>query len=240
MISELALDHDHGCFVPLELITEILLRVPVKSLGRFKSVCKTWNSLISNHNFARSQHELNNPVSLLFVRGKRSAFTSNFHLKGVRDFFGCIVELEGDLTPLPSGSKYIIGLSHGLVCIKVPNDLIRVFNPTTKECRIIQFPCLTRSVIGYGFGFVPSIDEYKIVLLARCSEPSMSSNYPVYVFSSRDGQWKELDGSGAAFDALVDYPRNQSIGLIGGTAHAALWNEALYWVVPVAQGFSLL
>ncbi|KAJ8435180.1 hypothetical protein Cgig2_028366 [Carnegiea gigantea] len=224
-----------GC-LPQELITEILLRLPVKSLVRFKLACKSWSTLISSYSFAKSHLQLNNPVPLLFVRGKRSAFSSNFYLKGVRDFFGSSVVNEGDITPLPSGSEYIMGLSHGLVCIKGPNDLIRVFNPTTKECRNVQFPCLIRSVIGYGFGFVPSVDEYKIVLLARCSEPSMSSNYPVYVFSSRDGQWRELDGSGTAFDALVDHPRNQSIGMTGGTAHAALWNEAFYWVVPVAQG----
>ncbi|RDX92869.1 F-box/kelch-repeat protein, partial [Mucuna pruriens] len=41
-----------------ELINEILLRLPVKSLLRFKSVCKSWLSLISDPRFAISHYEL--------------------------------------------------------------------------------------------------------------------------------------------------------------------------------------
>ncbi|XP_048234836.1 F-box/kelch-repeat protein At3g23880 isoform X4 [Ricinus communis] len=41
--------------LPQDLITEILSRVPVKPLIRFKCVCKTWISLISNPEFAKLQ-----------------------------------------------------------------------------------------------------------------------------------------------------------------------------------------
>ncbi|KAK1398878.1 hypothetical protein POM88_008741 [Heracleum sosnowskyi] len=42
-------------YLPEEMIKEILLRVPVKSLLRCKSVCKPWLSTISNPNFVKSQ-----------------------------------------------------------------------------------------------------------------------------------------------------------------------------------------
>ncbi|XP_061371664.1 F-box/kelch-repeat protein At3g23880-like [Gastrolobium bilobum] len=41
-----------------DVIHEILLRLPVKSLVRFKSVCKSWHSLISDPHFANSHYEL--------------------------------------------------------------------------------------------------------------------------------------------------------------------------------------
>ncbi|XP_044500211.1 F-box/kelch-repeat protein At3g23880-like [Mangifera indica] len=41
-----------GPFFPHEIIHEILLKLPTKSLLRFKSVCKTWRELISTHEFA--------------------------------------------------------------------------------------------------------------------------------------------------------------------------------------------
>jgi hypothetical protein len=44
--------------IPSELIVEILLRLPVKSLIRFKSICKPWFSLISQHNFANSHFQI--------------------------------------------------------------------------------------------------------------------------------------------------------------------------------------
>ncbi|KEH32798.1 putative F-box domain-containing protein [Medicago truncatula] len=47
--------------LPFKLVEEILLRLPVKQLFRLKRVCKSWNSLISNHNFAK-KHILNHPL----------------------------------------------------------------------------------------------------------------------------------------------------------------------------------
>ncbi|XP_061371685.1 F-box protein At1g15015-like isoform X2 [Gastrolobium bilobum] len=41
-----------------DVIQEILLRLPVKSLVRFKCVCKSWLSLISDSQFAKSHYEL--------------------------------------------------------------------------------------------------------------------------------------------------------------------------------------
>uniref|UniRef100_A0A7N2R1L8 F-box domain-containing protein n=1 Tax=Quercus lobata TaxID=97700 RepID=A0A7N2R1L8_QUELO len=34
-------------YLPVEMIEEILVRQPAKSLRRFRSVCKTWDSVIS-------------------------------------------------------------------------------------------------------------------------------------------------------------------------------------------------
>jgi len=45
-------------YLPHELIVQILLRLPVRSLIRFKCVCKSWFSLISHDNFANSHYEV--------------------------------------------------------------------------------------------------------------------------------------------------------------------------------------
>jgi hypothetical protein len=39
--------------LPFDMITEILLRLPLKFLMQLKRVCKPWNSLISDRKFAR-------------------------------------------------------------------------------------------------------------------------------------------------------------------------------------------
>ncbi|RHN63682.1 putative F-box domain-containing protein [Medicago truncatula] len=41
-------------FLPEELIVEILLRLSVKSLLQYKCVCKTWKTLLSDPQFAKS------------------------------------------------------------------------------------------------------------------------------------------------------------------------------------------
>src|ERR1044072_4289426 len=47
-----------NCALPHDLIVDILVRLPVKSLLRFKSVCKPWLSLISHPQFAKSHFDL--------------------------------------------------------------------------------------------------------------------------------------------------------------------------------------
>jgi hypothetical protein len=45
-------------YLPHELIIQILLRLPVKSLLCFKSVCKSWFTIISDPNFAISNFQI--------------------------------------------------------------------------------------------------------------------------------------------------------------------------------------
>jgi hypothetical protein len=45
-------------YLPLELIIQILVRLHVKSLLRFKCVCKSWFSHFSDTNFAKSHFQL--------------------------------------------------------------------------------------------------------------------------------------------------------------------------------------
>ena len=245
--------HDHGC-LPLELITDILLRLPVKSLGRFKSVCKSWNSLISTDNFAKSHHQFqvsassNNPSALtsilLILQGEGCLF---FHdLKQLNEFCldsiidaGLISPLKLD-HPLHSSTIHpplVLVSCNGLMCFVQTMERcskpICVFNPTTKEFRYIPLSsagcCQPTRQWASGFGFVPSLDDYKIVLLEQTvtfvSDDRICNN-TVDVFSLRDDQWKELDSSSSNVDGSVGDSCIE-------TRSPAVWsNEALYWVVP--------
>ncbi|XP_073355349.1 F-box protein At3g22700-like [Aegilops tauschii subsp. strangulata] len=48
--AELALE------LPEDVVEEILLRLPAKSVGRFLAVCKSWHGLLSDHAFQRAHH----------------------------------------------------------------------------------------------------------------------------------------------------------------------------------------
>jgi len=63
------MDHAAMYILPLELIIQILLRLPVKSLIRFKCVCKSWLSLISKDtHFALSHFQLTSATATLTRR----------------------------------------------------------------------------------------------------------------------------------------------------------------------------
>jgi len=55
-------------YLPSELIIQILLRLSVKSLLRFKCVCKSWFSLISDPHFANSHADVSAARIVLISR----------------------------------------------------------------------------------------------------------------------------------------------------------------------------
>ena len=54
--KKLAFDYI-ACNLPSDILFLILARVLVKSLLRFKSVCKAWNVMISDDEFRRTHHD---------------------------------------------------------------------------------------------------------------------------------------------------------------------------------------
>ncbi|KAK9137063.1 hypothetical protein Sjap_007657 [Stephania japonica] len=68
------------------LASEILVKPPVKSLGRFKSVCKAWRAMISNHDFtymhlshhqsqSRASSDGNKQLTILYFAESQQLYT---------------------------------------------------------------------------------------------------------------------------------------------------------------------
>ncbi|KAJ8435179.1 hypothetical protein Cgig2_028365 [Carnegiea gigantea] len=82
------------------------------------------------------------------------------------------------------------GTCPGLMCIWPLNtNSVYISNPITRESRNIEFPSsyaqFPRLIMGNGFSFVPSIHDYKLVVLCQilCNGSAQSV---VHVFSLRD------------------------------------------------------
>lgn len=239
--------------LPEDLITEILLRLPVKSLLRFKSVCKKWNSLITNPTFAKSHHQhytthYNLSSSYLVIRSNHSMFTLHLDLKDRLD--NPIQEFNnGKFAPIAPAFNttykndgiHVFGSSNGILCIYVRSTKnIYLWNPTINESRLIPSPISihSQSLCKHslcGFGFIPSINDYKIVLVL---------NYPnyklqVHVYSLRKNEWRELDSSIVAKSMKIptlnvhfhDISNTNTRSEGSRCSEAILLNDALYWAV---------
>jgi len=166
-------------FLPDDLIVEILSYLPVKPLVRSKSVCKSWNSLISDSKFGK-------------LRLQRS--TRNIHIAVIKHGSGypnTFVTLPlNHLLENPSitisGNSYhrlkfnepsrIIGSCNGLLCLldhttmsTVPKSRFRVWNPTTGIISE-KFGSFNRPLnwsLNCTFGYDNSTRTYKVVVLFR-------------------------------------------------------------------------
>ncbi|EEF45420.1 F-box/kelch-repeat protein At3g06240 [Ricinus communis] len=100
--------------LPHEIIVEILKRVAVKSLCRFRCVSKSWLSLLSSPQFAKSQIDLALKSNTLYSKRRRLMFSSynlysvDYESIGIDN--GDIIAVELDY-PLKDKSNEILGPS---------------------------------------------------------------------------------------------------------------------------------
>ncbi|KAL6526132.1 hypothetical protein OROMI_029772 [Orobanche minor] len=160
-----------------DLINEILVRLPVKSLVRFESVSKTWSSLIKDPAFVKSRlfHAMTIETDrTLFV--KRYSRNNHFAVLHV-DSRQIVADLE---LPYPRGESFrLVGSANGIVCVYVNLNTrptsIYLWNPAIRQYKLIPSYSVSHYSRGVlGFGYDPIDDDFKVVrvesgfLLPRC------------------------------------------------------------------------
>ncbi|XP_042988349.1 F-box/kelch-repeat protein At3g06240-like [Carya illinoinensis] len=155
-------------FLPEEVVVEILLRLPVKSLVRFRCVSKRWLSLISDPRLAKSQ----------FKRAadhiQRLLFPTPFGLGSleVDAPFGDGSALRELFVPFkqPDLRLNLLGSCDGLVFAShYDHKDFYIWNPSTGEHRKLPDPGISPhpdNEYMYGFGYDSSIDDYKVIVIA--------------------------------------------------------------------------
>ncbi|XP_060172304.1 F-box protein At5g07610-like [Lycium barbarum] len=211
-----------------DLLTEILLFLPPKSLLRFQTVSKHWFSVISSQRFrqlhCRKKQKSVKVDGLLFcwwVYG-------NNYVEFI-PFNNCMSKKQKGVIPLAlknivvnSTSSKIVHLHscNGLFSISfnlgVENDQVYyVYNPSTNQHRLIPCPDIGTEaweIVVMNLAFDPMVsDGYKLVCV-------MKSNgvYEFWVYSSETGVWR---------DSMEILDINQDF-----LAHGVFLNGCMHWV----------
>ncbi|KAI9081466.1 hypothetical protein K1719_036612 [Acacia pycnantha] len=173
----------NASYLPQEIVTNILKRLPVKSLIRFQCVCKDWKNLFKIPSFiAEHVRHSTQQDSILPFKCRD------------RDYL-CLINrdmqvLKYETPPQPSlvDRCDIIGSSNGLLCLDYKSSFI-LWNPATRE--VLREPKVP-GICQVGFGFSPIVNDYKIVTLS-VSRLDGVQVYSVQVFSVSTGSWKEVE-----------------------------------------------
>ncbi|XP_076891844.1 F-box/kelch-repeat protein At3g23880-like isoform X1 [Bidens hawaiensis] len=198
--------------IPTDIVVRILLRLPVESLLRCKSVCKSWHSLISNPRFIKSHLAMSTTNTdyahhtLIYtteyfpsVRGRPIIKLKTCNLRDVlydsnNNSINNALEVDYP-SKHESNSVSIVGSCNGLVCIAVEEYVMSkalfIWNPSTRKS--YRLPPSGCKPIGWyvvcGFGYDESTDEYKVVAL---SPNLIDGEALVRIYSLKDGNWKEI------------------------------------------------
>lgn len=179
------------------ILYEIIIRLPVKCLVRFKSVCKQWYSMISSPWFAKLHHlRMTSHPGLLqqcaFILSSETflmlnceaydkSMSGNDHTEGLVETCGFCSWAE---------DAFLIGSCNGLVCLSCKFEFgkpdIKIYNPCTGDCLQVSDPPRDfRGNLIFGFGYVSTLDDYKLVILGLRDRKSF-----IYVYLLGSKQWK--------------------------------------------------
>ncbi|XP_049381524.1 F-box/kelch-repeat protein At3g23880-like [Solanum stenotomum] len=181
-----------------EIIIEILSKIPVRSILRFKCVSKSWKELISDHYFKMKHldHAKNDQNSNKLLINKKCLDKDDvFNIYCSTLSSVQVVEDEHELD-WPSNcnpeDSVLYCSCDGLVLLAIYNGLDRhllLWNPSTGESIVLPHPKSRPKYCVCGMGYDATIDEYKILAIdlhETCQEIT------VEILTLKGGSWKEI------------------------------------------------
>ncbi|XP_058189818.1 F-box protein At3g07870-like [Rhododendron vialii] len=224
-------------FFPEDVVVDVLSRLPTKSLIRFRSVSKLWNSLITSPNLINSQlnQSLTNPknsydnLPLVIVRQCDFSYPTRLeHYKLFIDTgdddktFDEYLEIPFPLKSRCLNYYFLMGYVKGLFCF-FELDKYFLWNPSIRRSICLPKPGITKKthghLLGYlGFGFDSRSNDYKVVRVVILCGGTRSEEVPlVEVYSLNLGSWKVSSGAGDSFPpgCGLEYPGHPSAFLEG-------------------------
>ncbi|PHU21388.1 hypothetical protein BC332_06495 [Capsicum chinense] len=185
-----------------DITIQILLKLPVKSLLRFKCICKSWGSLVEDPQFIMLYHDSSkndvNHQKIFVTGGECDNKDDYFYAVDAplqHDFVASLIEPSIPEINQSSRVSFTSSSSNGILLLIFPYDLIVLWNPTIRESRKIPIPIPKKKMMErklfpaiYGFGYVSSTCDYKIVRVGK--KDTSDSYYEVDLFSTRSKSWK--------------------------------------------------
>uniref|UniRef100_A0A803LLA9 F-box domain-containing protein n=1 Tax=Chenopodium quinoa TaxID=63459 RepID=A0A803LLA9_CHEQI len=227
--------------LPTILLYNIWSRLPAMSLLPLKCVCKKWNNLIREPEFAKLHLEVsgNSNENLNLILREEKLHMVDLNLNRA-------VQVNHPLT-CPEGWTYIEGSCNGLLCIANQHKDVALWNPLAGKC--LRLPIsesqsntspfhhfftdpqnasdVYHSLI-YGFGYDPIFDDYKVVQCLQCYHYCGYAEYgfldtnsdtfagsEVHIYSLKANNWRRVD----------NFPY-----IICDTYPGVFANGALHWV----------
>ncbi|XP_074265258.1 F-box/kelch-repeat protein At3g06240-like [Silene latifolia] len=212
-------------YFPQELWAEYILpRLPVKTLLRFRCVCKYWCSLIDDPDFIYihlKQYKKNCEKSRVLLM----ECLGYINYKGRRFTVGETLTLKQTTYVFKTSALYtLIGSCNGLVLLGL-NHQLKLWNPSVRKCVYLPIPHPfrnTKLILGYA----PRSDDYKVVSLKiSCSSTRELS---LGIYSLNCDLWRTKICKGKGFQKNDFTERICSIYFEG----AAYWcDHDPYWSV---------
>ncbi|KAJ4880968.1 F-box protein [Raphanus sativus] len=140
--------HEPTREIPFDLVVDILMRLPAKSLMKFKSVSKLWSSLICSQYFTKRFQRVSSSTPRLYMS---LSFFDNSHdallSASLRSDSGNTIssfEADQDFTIPAMRGYHVSHVFRGLMCF-VNGQSAKIYNTTTRQ--LVLLPDIEESNI---------------------------------------------------------------------------------------------
>ncbi|XP_074283629.1 F-box protein CPR1-like [Silene latifolia] len=210
------------------IFQEILTRLPIKSVIRFKSVSKHWYSTLSSSDFANA-HLIKSPfphpsvpIDTLFIMCRKNCYIFSYdddQIAGNSE--DNLVKLDVEFG-VEKDELELTGCCNGLVCLTSKSGKYFIlWNPASRKLHkyesngyLKHFDEADRAVVASGFGYASSVDDHKYIGIWSVYQGNTNSQ-SVCIFSLRENRWRKIDFG------------NDPLFLFGHGVHVG---EKLYWL----------
>jgi len=202
MIAMASEEHIVACStatrIPLDVIKEILLRLPVGPLLRLRRVCRQWRDMISDPHFIK-EHAYRGPKHLLLYLPK-------LHISAIPNpktvSYTTIIDDKWSpstwVTSHMDPDDHLFASCNGLLCF-YKKFTLKVVNPATGQWLHLSKPdgiLLHDFHYLYSFGFHPTTGEYKLMHFLRepqCYKSGQPFRFDtIQVYTLGDGKWRNI------------------------------------------------
>jgi len=225
--------------IPMDIVNDIFLRLPAKTLVRCRALSKPCYHLINDPDFIESHlHRVlqTGDHLMILLRGALRLYSVDL------DSLDSVSDVEHPMKR--GGPTEVFGSSNGLIGLSnSPTDLA-VFNPSTRQIHrlppsSIDLPdgSSTRGYVFYGLGYDSVSDDYKVVRMVQFkidSEDELGCSFPyeVKVFSLKKNSWKRIESVASSIQLLFYFYYH----LLYRRGYGVLAGNSLHWVLPRRPG----
>ncbi|XP_057466263.1 F-box protein At5g49610-like [Actinidia eriantha] len=209
--------------LPMEIISEILCRLPIESILTCKVVCKTWYGVTRDPCFVNKLCNSHFQPTRLILKPwpceDISDASSHLVLVDAEEHKARRIPIEKSLLGLE-----ITCFCNGLFCLALGSraDPVVIYNPITRE-RVILPSSGSKPdyhIPKVGLGFDPSSGKYKVV--RACTFVGANRKTVTFeIISLGDSSWREL----SVPHSMLDFTH---LGVV-------FWNGSLFWKLTLGK-----
>lgn len=229
---------------PPEIQTDILSRLSVDDLLRFRCISKSWCAQIDDAGFIKTHlKKFFNTYSSLYLLFADSHPNSLYFASFAS--LGNAVELDNPLKG-PSDAHHnikMVGSCNGLICYGNAAGTIALLNPLTTKHHILPFLPLDFHLEGkstwgawaFGFGYDPISDDYKVVRLGQylCLFDQFFDTETM-VCSLKANTWRRIPG----MSYVLGFDQKMGV-LVGDSLHWLVGRHRIVLNPNLIVGFNL-